>query len=84
MTALLCSLIQIYALVIFARVIISWFPITPGSFLASVNGFLYAVTEPVLGPVRRVIPPLGVGGMGLDLSPIIVFFVIQIGIGIIC
>jgi YggT family protein len=83
-TALLCSLIQIYALVIFARVIISWFPITPGSFLASVNGFLYAVTEPVLGPVRRVIPPLGVGGMGLDLSPIIVFFVIQIGIGIIC
>jgi YggT family protein len=81
---LLCRLIQIYALLVFGRVIISWFPISPGSFLASVNGFLYTVTEPVLGPVRRVIPPLGVGGMGLDLSPIVVFFAIQIVLGIIC
>ena len=81
---ILCALIQIYALIIFGRVILSWFPISPGSFLASVNGFLYTVTEPVLGPVRRIMPPLGVGGMGLDLSPIIVFFVIQIALGIIC
>jgi len=36
------------------------------------------VTEPVLGPVRRAIPPIGMGGMGFDLSPIIVIFGVQI------
>jgi YggT family protein len=58
----------------FARIILSWFPIAPGTAMASVFSLLYAVTEPVLGPIRRVIPPMGVGGMGLDLSPMIVSF----------
>jgi len=58
----------------FARVILSWFPIAPGTGMASVFSVLYAITEPVLGPIRRVIPPMGMGGMGLDLSPLIVFF----------
>lgn len=78
MTLLLCRLIYAYLIVLFARVIISWFPIAPGSSMASVYAFLHAVTEPVLGPVRRVIPPMGMGGMGLDLSPIIVFFGVTI------
>ena len=71
-------------IVMFARIILSWFPIEPGSGIATVYGFLYAITEPVLGPIRRVIPPLGMGGMGLDLSPLIVFFGIQILQRIIC
>ena len=43
-------------------------------------GILYDLTEPVLRPVRRLIPPLKVGVAALDLSPIIVFaliFVLQ-------
>ncbi len=68
----------------FARIILSWFPVEPGSGLASVYGFLYAVTEPLLGPIRRVIPPMGMGGMGLDLSPLVVFFAISILRGAIC
>lgn len=77
---IVCLLLQAYLIVLFARVIISWFPISPGSGLATVYGFLYSITEPVLGPLRRMIPPVGMGGMGLDLSPIIVFmgiFVLQ-------
>ena len=74
MRLLVCQLLQIYVLVIFARVILSWFPISPESPMARVYSALYAVTEPVLGPVRRAIPPLGGGGMGLDLSPMIVGF----------
>lgn len=69
---------------VFGRVILSWFPISPGSALASVYSVLYAVTEPVLGPIRRVIPPMGVGGMGLDLSPIIVFFGLTILTSVVC
>ena len=39
---------------------------------------LDAVTEPVLRPVRRVLPPIGIGGMGIDLSIIIVVIVAQV------
>jgi YggT family protein len=49
-----------------------------------VYGFLYAITEPVLGPLRRLIPPVGIGGMGLDLSPTIVLFGLFILTGILC
>lgn len=73
---LLCLAAQAYGAVIFARIIMSWFPISPGTPMASVFSFLYTVTEPVLGPLRRVLPPVGIGGMGLDLSPMIVSFVI--------
>ena len=75
---LLCRLLDAYLIVMFARIILSWFPISAGSGLASVYGFLYSITEPVLGPIRRVIPPLGMGGMGLDLSPIVVFLLVAV------
>jgi YggT family protein len=75
---LLCDLLTAYLIVIFARIILSWFPLAPDSAMATVFGFLYSITEPVLGPIRRVVPPLGMGGMGLDLSPIIVIFGIEI------
>ncbi|MCA1693057.1 MAG: YggT family protein [Acidimicrobiales bacterium] len=84
MSLLLCRLLQAYMIVLFARIIMSWFPIQPNSGLSSVYGFLYAVTEPILGPLRRIIPPLGMGGMGLDLSPLIVFFAIRILLGVVC
>ena len=70
--------IQAYVIIIFARVILSWFPITPGTPLATAARVLYSLTEPVLGPIRRVLPPMRLGGMGLDLSPIIVLIGLQI------
>lgn len=75
---LICTLIQLYLIVLFARIVLSWFPIAPGGAMAQIFSFLYSVTEPVLGPIRRMIPPVGMGGMGLDLSPIIVIFGIYI------
>lgn len=84
MAQILCLLASAYLIVMFGRVILSWFPIAPGSMMASVYGFLYSITEPVLGPLRRLIPPVGVGGMGLDLSPLIVFFGLTILRQILC
>ncbi len=72
------SLLQLYIVVIFVRVILSWFPISPDSPIAAVYRFVYAITEPVLGPIRRVMPGVGFGGMGLDFSPIIVLLGLQI------
>jgi YggT family protein len=75
---LLCTLVQIYIIAIFARIVVSWFPVQPGTTFASIVGVLYTVTEPVLGPVRRAVPALRMGGMGLDLSPIIVVLAVQL------
>ncbi|MGA2520939.1 MAG: YggT family protein [Acidimicrobiales bacterium] len=64
--------------VLFPRALLSWFPVSPGSVLANVNQVLYRLTEPVLSPVRRILPPLRAGGMGIDLSFLVVFFGIQL------
>ena len=69
---ILCTIISLYTLVLLARAITSFFPVTPGTALAQINEVLFRVTEPILGPVRRVIPPLGM----FDLS----FLVVVIGI----
>ena len=81
---IVCRLLLAYMVVLFARIIVSWFPIQPNSGLATVYGFLHAVTEPVLGPLRRIIPPIGMGGMGLDLSPLIIFFGISVLMQALC
>ncbi|MGI8777020.1 MAG: YggT family protein [Acidimicrobiales bacterium] len=81
---IVCRLLEAYLIILFARIILSWFPIESGSVMASVFGFLYAVTEPVLGPIRRVIPPMGMGGMGFDFSPLIVILVISLLNNFIC
>jgi YggT family protein len=71
---LLIQLLNLYLLAIFARIILSWFPINPGSPVATVAGVLYSITEPVLGPIRRVLPSVGM----FDLSPIVVIFAVQL------
>lgn len=81
---LVCWLLQLYVYALFARIILSWFPVVPGGFLAAVNSALYTITEPVLGPLRRTIPPVRLGAVGLDLSPIIAFLGLQILIGFVC
>jgi YggT family protein len=67
---LLYGLIAVYMLLIFARILYSWFA-NPQSRLLH---FLVRATEPVLGPFRRVIPPVGM----MDISPIIVMFLLDL------
>ncbi|MBV9664062.1 MAG: YggT family protein [Actinobacteria bacterium] len=75
---LLGNLIDIYLLLLIGRILLSWFPISPESPMSTVFSFLYRITEPVLGPIRRMLPPIGMGGVALDLSPIIVIFGLEI------
>jgi len=75
---IVCVALQLYVFVIFGRVILSWFPMTEGGALQGIDTFLRMLTEPVLGPLRRAIPALRMGGMAIDLSPMIVIFVIYI------
>ena len=73
----LIALLDLYWWVIIIAVIISWlvgFGVinTYNQFARTVVRALHALTEPVFGPIRRIIPPMG----GLDLSPLIVLFII--------
>ena len=70
----LCALAYLYLIAIFGRIILSWFPLEPGGAAASVFRFHFAITEPVLGPVRNVLPSIGM----FDLSPIVVMIGIQV------
>jgi len=79
-----CLALTIYLVLIFARILLSWFPLDPNGGAAVVAGFLYMVTDPVLGPLRRAIPGIRIGNVMLDLSPIIVIIGIQVIQGIIC
>ncbi|CAN5559307.1 MAG: YggT family protein [Iamia sp.] len=81
---LLCLVTIGYQLVILGAIIISWFPLEPGSGLEGVRNGLQRATEPVLGPVRRALPPVRLGGMALDLSPIIVLIGLQVLQVLIC
>ena len=80
MTQVLCTLCDIYVLAIFGRIIFSWIPIASDSPVAIVRTFLVRVTEPLMGPLRRALPPLRLGGFGLDLSPMLVLIILQAGL----
>jgi YggT family protein len=82
--SILCLIIQLYLLVIFIRIIMSWFPPTPGTTYAQIFEVFDRVTDPVLAPVRAMLPPVRMGTMGLDLSPIVVFLVGTLLLRVIC
>jgi YggT family protein len=81
---IICFLLWAAFFVLLARVVLSWIPIPPGGPVSRIASFVYEITEPVLRPLRNLLPPLRMGAMGLDLSPIILFIVIQILIGVVC
>ena len=70
---LLCDVIQIYIVVLFLRAIFSWFP-PPSGGLATFYRILLDLTEPVLAPLRRVIPAAGM--FDLSFLVLIVFLYI--------
>jgi YggT family protein len=75
---LLVSVLNLYVLLLFGRIILSWFPISEGGFMASVVRVLYAITEPVLAPLRAILPPVRMGGMALDLSPLVLLLGLEV------
>ncbi len=66
-----------YLLAVFARVIIGWLPVRWPRGIRSAVVFIYDITEPVLSPLRRLIPAIPVGeGVALDLSPTVLILLI--------
>lgn len=78
---MISTLLQIYVFILIARLLISWFP-HPPDWARPIYTFLYVMTEPVLRLVRPLIPPIRMGAAALDLSPIVIFVVLQILIAV--
>jgi YggT family protein len=68
---LISLILQILSLLIVARALASWFD---PQYQSQIGQFLYNATEPIIGPIRQVIPSLGM----IDISPIIALLLIQL------
>lgn len=80
---LLCILLQVYIVVLIVRIVLSYVTRLPEPLIPARN-LVMTVTEPILGPLRRVIPPARIGGGAFDFSPLIAFFGIQLLQIVIC
>ena len=86
--SVVATLLLVVQIVLLARVVLDWSEVFAGS---AVHGsarwramaVLHAVTEPVLAPIRRVVPPLRVGGFALDLAFVIVFVAVVVLRGVV-
>ena len=80
MLSIVCIAISLYLLVIFIAIILSWavvyIPPTPGGVYAQLHEVFVRLTEPVLAPVRSMLPPVRMGAAAFDLSPIVVILVL--------
>lgn len=79
----LVLLLQVYFYAVLAWVILSWIPTSSTHPLGRVNVFLDRIIYPVILPLRRVIPPLRLGGGMLDLSPIVLLIGLNLLIGVV-
>jgi YggT family protein len=66
-----------------ARAVLDWTaalagPSATGSLRYRLSGGIYAVTEPILAPVRRILPPLRLGGISIDLAFVALFVAIMV------
>ena len=72
LTNSLANFLNIYLLLIFVRILLTWFPTV--NWMNQVASFLSPITDPYLNIFRSFIPPLG----GLDISPILAIVVLQL------
>jgi YggT family protein len=76
---ILQDLITLYILVVLVRCVLSFFVV------AGLHGFMrdlwqicFVLTEPVLAPIRRIMPTARMGGMGMDFSPWVVLILLGV------
>ena len=78
--SIICDLLSLYVLILVIRAVLSWFPIRPDSGLIPVLRALDTIINPILMPLRRIIPPAGM----FDLSYIALFIIIILIQSVLC
>jgi YggT family protein len=70
----ICALLIVFMVVLALRAILSWFPPQQSGWFSQLASIVFEVTEPVLAPMRRIIPPAGM----FDLSFLVVFLIASV------
>ncbi len=74
--------LEAFIIILLVYSILSWYlayaRVSYDSPAYKLNRVLSAICNPVLNPIRKIIPPARIGGVGLDLSVLILFLVIQV------
>ncbi|MDT5069743.1 MAG: YggT family protein [Mycobacterium sp.] len=85
--ALVGLVLLLFELVLIARMVVDWVgvlsPSTGGTGLYQARRITYAITEPVIGPVRRVLKPARFGSVSIDLAFTAVFVAVIIARGVV-
>ncbi|WP_018297073.1 YggT family protein [Corynebacterium lubricantis] len=81
--AILYALVRIYTLIVIVRLIIEMIQsfsrrFSPPRWFMVIAEFFFVLTDPPIRALRRVIPPLKLGGVALDVSVLVLFFALQI------
>ena len=80
--SLIATLLKLYLFVLFARLILDYVRMfarnwRPRGLMLPIAEIIYALTDKPLSFIRRFVPPLRLGAVALDLSFIVLFFVVQ-------
>lgn len=76
---LIHDLLSLYIWVFIIAALLSWFPASSSTGgLASTRRILHALTEPVLRPIREILPRPRVGGVGIDFSVLVAIIALEI------
>ncbi len=78
MLRVICILLTLYWILLFARIILSWIQPPISGIGRTLYDIVHDLTEPVLGLVRGLLPPIRMGTVGFDLSPIVVFIALAV------
>ena len=84
MTGIICIAIWAFIAALIIRIILDWVQVPASHPVGRARTSLAAVTDPVLMPLRRVIPPIRMGAVALDVSVIVLIIVLQIVAAAIC
>lgn len=73
------EIISLYTWALIISALLSWFPTTNQSGgLAATKRFLWRITEPVLRPLRQIVPRPRIGGVGVDFSVLAAIIILQV------
>jgi len=81
---ILCVAILLFEFVFLLRLVLSFFPIQPDTSWGAVRSMSVAATEPLVMPVRRVVPPLPGGMAGFGIAELLILIGLQIVAQILC
>jgi YggT family protein len=75
---IVCAVLRAYSLIVFARVALEWVPVGETHPVGRIRYYLRLVTQPLLGPLRALIPPVRLGSVAVDLSPLVLILALNL------